>query len=77
MRTIPIPAVVLCLLTPLFALAEGVGLGPGDNRDAARSPLTWYWVGVVAIALVAFVVSTFIVSRRRGGPGGPSRTGIP
>ncbi len=72
MRTIPIPPVALSLLLPLLALAQP-GQEPSENRQAATSPLTWYWVGVVAIAVVAFVVSNIIVARRKGGPGGSSR----
>lgn len=69
MRTIPIPPVVLGLLMPLFALAQP-GLG-SDNHQAATSPLTWFWVAVMAIAVVAFIWSTIVISRRRG-TGGPT-----
>jgi hypothetical protein len=71
MRTIPIPPVVLCLLMPLFALAQSTGLGPTDQQ-VSHSPLSWYWLAVLAIALVAFVWSAMYISRRKGGPGGPS-----
>jgi hypothetical protein len=71
MRTIPIPPVVLCLLTPLLALAQSKGVSPTDNQWVARSPQTWAWAAAVVVAVVAFVWSTIVVSRRKGGPGGP------
>jgi hypothetical protein len=67
MRTIPIPAVVLCLLTPLLALAQP-GMGPGDNDVVMYSPTFWFWMVAFAIAAVAFVVSNFIFTRRGGPP---------
>ncbi|WP_224366616.1 hypothetical protein [Hyalangium versicolor] len=67
MRTLPIPAAVLCLLTPLLALAQP-GLGPTDNDIVARSPLTWYWLVAVAVAVVAFIVSSAVISRRNWPP---------
>ena len=67
MRTIPIPALALCLLTPLFALAQPNVQGPTDNEMVTQSPLFWYWMVALAIAIVAFVVSNIIVARR-GGP---------
>lgn len=66
MRTIPIPALALCLLTPLLAIAQH-GAGPSPEQWVTRSPLSWFWVIAVAIAVVAFVWSNIIVARR-GGP---------
>jgi hypothetical protein len=66
MRTIPIPALALCLLTPLFALAQPNVQGPTNSQTVTQSPLFWYWMVALAIAIVAFVVSNVIVARRRG-----------
>ncbi|WP_224249878.1 hypothetical protein [Hyalangium gracile] len=67
MRNIPIPAAVVCLLSPLLALAQA-GMGPTDNQVVAQSPATWYWLAVLAIAVVAFIVSTAVISRRNWPP---------
>jgi hypothetical protein len=65
MRTIPIPALALCLLTPLLAVAQGAG--PANDQFVISSPQFWFWLIAGAIAIVAFVVSNIIVGRR-GGP---------
>jgi hypothetical protein len=66
MRTIPIPAVVLCVLTPLLALAQ-TGRRPADNIVALHDPTFLFWMIGAAIALVAFIASN-VVFNRRGGP---------
>jgi hypothetical protein len=66
MRTIPIPALAVCLLTPLLAIAQP-GLGPTPDQWVTSSPAFWFWVIATAIAVVAFVWS-YIVVARRGGP---------
>lgn len=66
MRTIPIPALALSLLTPLFALAQP-GAGPTEEQQVTSSPSFWFWLVAVAIAVVAFVWSNIVVARR-GGP---------
>lgn len=69
MRTIP--AFLLCLLTPVLALAQA-GQGPNPPEQAVnRSPLFWYWMVAIAIAVVAFVWASIVISKRKGGP--PSR----
>jgi hypothetical protein len=65
MRTIPIPALALCLLMPLLAVAQGAG--PGNEQFVTSSPSFWFWLIAGAVAIVAFVVSNIIVARR-GGP---------
>jgi hypothetical protein len=67
MRTIPIPALALCLLTPLLALAQPNVQGPGNEQMVTSSPSFWFWLIAAAIAVVAFVVSNIVVGRR-GGP---------
>lgn len=71
MRTIPIPALALSLLTPLLALAQPTVQGPTDNQIVLRSPLFWYWMVALAIAVVAFVWAVVVISRRRGPPSRP------
>lgn len=66
MRTIPLPALVVCLLTPILALAQGQG--PTEIPRVTQSPLFWYWMVAIAIALVAFIWATIAISRRRGPP---------
>jgi hypothetical protein len=68
MRKIPIPAVVLCLLSPLLALAQPGGMGPTENQWVWSSPAFWFWVAVTAIAVVAFAVSSAVISRRNWPP---------
>ncbi|MDY7231703.1 hypothetical protein [Hyalangium rubrum] len=72
MRTMP--AFLFCLLTPLLALAQA-GQGPNLPEQAVtRSPLFWYWVVAIAIAVGAFIWTSITISRRKGGP--PSRPRI-
>lgn len=66
MRTIPIPALALCLLAPLLALAQP-DAEPRVDHWVITSPLFWFWVVAVVIAVVAFVWSNIVVARR-GGP---------
>ncbi len=66
MRTTPITALALCLLTPVLALAQP-GAGPANESQVTSSPSFWFWLIAAAIAVVAFVVSNIIVGRR-GGP---------
>jgi hypothetical protein len=67
MRTIPIPALALCLLTPLLALAQPNVQGPGNDQFVTSSPSFWFWIIATAVAVVAFIVSNAVVARR-GGP---------
>jgi hypothetical protein len=67
MRTTPILALALCLLTPLLALAQPNVQGPGNEQQVTSSPSFWFWLIATAVAVVAFVVSNVIVARR-GGP---------
>jgi anti-sigma-K factor RskA len=60
---------VLCLLTPVLALAQA-GLGPTDNQQVTQSPAFWYWIAVLAIAVVAFIVANVVFNRRLP-PSGP------
>lgn len=71
MRTIPMTAWVLCLLTPVLALAQS-GMGPTESQQVTHSPLSWFWVVAVAIAIAAFVASYIVVNRRRVPPSGPT-----
>lgn len=63
MRTIPTPALVLCLLTPALALAQQ-GLGSNENRWVTQSSGFWFWVVALAIAVVAFIVANVVFNRR-------------
>jgi hypothetical protein len=72
MRTLP--AFLLCLLSPLLALAQDVQGSDPDNV-VIRSPLFWYWMVALAIAVAAFIGVSFFLSRRGGG-GPPSRPRI-
>lgn len=69
MRTIP--AFLLCLFTPLWALAQPYqGPNPADQA-VNQSPLFWYWVAVLVVAAAAFAVFSIRLSRRRGPPSRP------
>jgi anti-sigma-K factor RskA len=68
MRTIPIPALVLCLLSPLLAIAQP-GVATVENQWVWSSSGFWFWVVAAAIAVVAFVASTVVISR----PNWPNR----
>ncbi len=71
MRTTSLSAVTLSLLMPVLALAQA-GMGPNTpNQSIERSPLAWWWLVAIAVALAAFIW-TAVASKRRGGP--PSRT---
>lgn len=63
MRTIPTPAFVLYLLTPVLALAQ-TGMGPTDDRWVTQSSGFWFWVVALAIAVVAFIVANVVFNRR-------------
>ena len=63
MRTTPTLALVLCLLTPVLALAQA-GAGPTENQQVTHSPLFWYWMVAIAIAVVAFIVANVVFNRR-------------
>ncbi len=69
-----LPAFLLCLLSPLLAVAQPL-LAAAPENMVSRSPLTWYWLVALAVALVAFIATTLVLSRRRGG-GPPSRPRI-
>jgi hypothetical protein len=70
MRTIPTSAWVLALLTPLLALAQP-GMGPTENQIVTTSSSFWFWVVGLAIAIVAFIASTAVISRHSWPPSGP------
>jgi hypothetical protein len=70
MRTIPISALALCLLTPVLALAQP-GMGPTQSEVVTQSSAFWFWMIALALAVVAFIASTLVVSRRRWPPSGP------
>jgi hypothetical protein len=65
MRTLP--AFLLCLLAPLVALAQPL-LGAAPESLVSRSPLIWYWMAVLVVAVGAFIWVALSLSRRRGGP---------
>lgn len=67
MRKIPIPAVVLCLLSPLLALAQPETRTV--NQFVWSSPGLWFWAVVAVVAVVAWVASTVVISR----PNWPNR----
>jgi len=69
MRTIPTPALALCLLTPLLALAQP-GMEPTQTQLVTHSSAFWFWVIAVALAVVAFIVSNIVFNRRLP-PSGP------
>jgi len=69
MRTIPTPAFVLCLLTPVLALAQP-GMGPTDQQLVTQSSSFWFWLIALAIAVVAFIVANVVFNRRLP-PSGP------
>ena len=68
MRTIPTPALVLCLLTPVRALAQG--MGPTNTQQVTQSSSFWFWLIALAIAVVAFIVANVVFNRRMP-PSGP------
>lgn len=63
MRTTPTLSLVLCLLTPVLALAQ-TGMGPTDDRWVTQSSAFWFWVISLAIAIVAFIVANVVFNRR-------------
>jgi predicted permease len=74
MRTIPIPALALYLLTPVLALAQP-GTEPTQDHLVFTSSAFWFWVIAFALAVVAFIWSYFVFSRRGRPPGGQSGSG--
>jgi integral membrane sensor domain MASE1 len=68
MRTLP--ALILCLLTPLLALAQPQGPVPPE-QGLTQSPLFWYWMVALVIAVAAFIWASISISRRRGPPSRP------
>lgn len=61
-------ALIVGLLMPVLALAQPLQDRTTLNQEVLASPGFWYWVVALAIAVVAFIVSTAIVSRRGGPP---------
>lgn len=65
---------MLLLLAPVLAFAQG-GPNPNDmslNQEVVRSPLSWAWVAILALAVAAFVAYTMKISRHRRPPNRPS-----
>ncbi|EPX57274.1 hypothetical protein D187_007028 [Cystobacter fuscus DSM 2262] len=65
---------MLLLLAPVMAFAQS-GASTGEeslNEQVARSPLTWSWVVMLAVAVAAFVAYTVKISRNRRPPDHPS-----
>jgi hypothetical protein len=71
MRTISIPALALCLLTPLLVLAQPRQGINAENPQVTQSPLFWYWMVVIVVAVAAFIGSAVYISRRKGPPSRP------
>ncbi|WNG18120.1 hypothetical protein [Cystobacter fuscus] len=64
---------MLLLLAPVVAFAQS-GPSSGDeslNQQVAHSPLTWSWVVMLAVAVVAFVAYTVKISRNHRPPDHP------
>lgn len=61
---------MLVLLAPVMAFAQsGPSIGETPlNQQVAHSPLTWSWVAILAVAVVAFVVYSALLSRHRRPP---------
>ncbi|MBN1210290.1 MAG: hypothetical protein JXB05_35890 [Myxococcaceae bacterium] len=68
MRTTSLSAVTLSLLMPVLALAT-TGMGPPE-QSISRSPLSWWWLVFLAVAVVG-LIWTAIAAKKRGEP--PSR----
>lgn len=62
---------LLCLLTPLLAMAQGAP-GGYEEQPVLRSPSFWYWLAVLAVAAAAFAWVSIRLSRRRRPPSRPS-----
>lgn len=74
MRTTPAHSIIAfmwSLLAPVLAFAQDAG---GAEPHVNRSPLFWYWMVVLAVAVALFIWRSVAISRRRGGPPTTPRT---
>jgi anti-sigma-K factor RskA len=39
-------------------------MGPTNTQQVTQSPAFWYWIAVLAIAVVAFIVANVVFNRR-------------
>jgi anti-sigma-K factor RskA len=63
MRTNPTPALVLCLLTPVLALAQ-TRMEPVGQQQITDSASFWFWIIALAVAVMAFIVANVVFNRR-------------
>lgn len=69
-----IPAWLVCLLTPLMALAQTAPSADDQkvNQYVTHSSALWYWVAMLVVAAVAFAWFSFRLSRHKQPPHRPS-----
>ncbi|WP_233165684.1 hypothetical protein [Archangium sp. Cb G35] len=69
-----IPAWLVCLLTPLMALAQTAPPGDSEkvNQYVTQSSALWYWVAMLVVAAAAFAWVSFRLSRHKQPPHRPS-----
>ena len=68
------PVWMVLLLAPVMALAQ-TGQYNGNaplNQQVTHSPLSWAWVVILAVAVVAFVGYSVFIGKSRRPPNRPS-----